>query len=46
MFSIAEAAVFNVTNVTQLQDALTAAQSNRQDDTITLLREPISSVRG
>ncbi len=33
MLSSAEAAVFNVTNVTELQDALSAAQSNRQDDT-------------
>ena len=32
----AEAAIFDVTNVTELQNALTAAQSNGQDDTINL----------
>src|SRR4030042_5039733 len=36
MFRSAEAAIFNVTNVTGLQNALTAAQSNGQDDTINL----------
>ena len=36
MFGSAEAAVFDVTNVTELQSALTAAQSNGQDDTINL----------
>ena len=36
MFSRAEAAVFNVTNVAELQNALIIAQSNGQDDTINL----------
>jgi len=36
MASGAEAAVFNVTNVTEFQNALTIAQSNGEDDTINL----------
>jgi hypothetical protein len=36
MFSRAEAAVFNVTNIAELQNALIIAKSNGQDDTINL----------
>ena len=36
IFSSAEAAIFDVTNATELQNALTTAQSNGDDDTINL----------
>ena len=36
IFCNAEAAIFDVTNVTELQSALTTAQSNGQEDTINL----------
>ena len=36
MVCSAEAAIFDVTNVSELQSALTTAQSNREDDTINL----------
>ena len=36
MFCRAEAATINVTNVTELQNALSTAQSNGEDDTIIL----------
>ena len=36
MFCRAEAATINVTNVTELQNALSTAQSNGEDDTMIL----------